>query len=413
MVEQRIPIPVEEAITRVKNRTKRNPIESVPLEMADGRVLAEDLIADHPIPSFDRSAFDGFAIRAEDTAQASFENPITLKVVDDIGAGAVSDKTLGEKEAIRIMTGAQIPSGTTAILALELSETFENTGETWVRVNRPVARNSHISRQGEDTDQGEIIARKGRRITAGEMSMLATFGYAQVNVYRQPVVGIYATGTELLPVDAPLTPGKIRNSNSYMLQSQVRALGAIPKYYGILPDDYDLCLQKVRDTLEEVDFLMTTGGASVGDFDYVQDIMRELDAHVLFNKVSMRPGSVTTVSTVGDKWLFGLSGNPAACYVGFELFARPVLKTALGSEELELPRSKAVLAHDLKKPNRFTRFVRAKASYNGSQVTVQSVGLDKSGVASALVEANVLLIVPPNQEGYKAGEELDVMWLDR
>lgn len=413
MIEQRTPISVREAITKIMQKVKQGEVESIPLSKADGRYLAEELVADHPIPFFDRSSFDGFAIRAEDTQGACFEQPIKLKVIESIAAGEVAEKKIKPQEAIRIMTGAQMPLGADSVIALELTEELEIEGDKWVQINRSIPKGDNVSERGEDTAQGTVIAPRGRRISAGEMSMLATFGYHQVQVYKQPIVGIFVTGTELLPVDAPLSPGKIRNSNSYMLESQIKSVGAIPKYYGILADDFELCYQAVTHALKEVDYLITTGGASVGDFDFVQAIMNKLQAEVLFNKVGMRPGSVTTVAIKDEKWIFGLSGNPSACYVGFELFTRPVLKTALGSSYPHLNQSKAILMHDLPKPNPFTRFVRAQIRVEGYEVKVSIVGVDKSGIASSLVEANALLVIPGGTKGLAKGSEQDVLWLER
>jgi molybdopterin molybdotransferase len=413
MIEQRTPISVTEAISKIMQKVKQGEVERIPLSEADGRYLAEELVADHPIPFFDRSSFDGFAIRAEDTQGARFDQPIKLKVIESIAAGEVAEKTLKAHETIRIMTGAQMPLGADSVIALELTEELEIEGDKWVRINRSVQKGDNVSLRGEDTIQGTVIAPKGRRISAGEMSMLATFGYHQVVVYKQPIIGIFVTGTELLPVDAPLIPGKIRNSNSYMLESQIKSIGAIPKYYGILADDFDLCFKAVTGALQEVDYLITTGGAAVGDFDYVQGIMKKLQAHILFNKVGMRPGSVTTVAIKDEKWIFGLSGNPSACYVGFELFTRPVLKIALGSSYPQLAQSKAILMHDLPKPNPFTRFVRAQIKVEGHEVQVRTVGVDKSGIASSLVDANALLVIPGGTKGLTKGSEHDILWLER
>ena len=413
MFENRKPIDVTEAIQRIIQKSTEGEIEIVPLAEAVGRYLAEDLIADHPIPFFDRSSFDGFAIIAEDTTNATFDNPLYLKVLESVGAGDIPTEIVGNLQAVRIMTGAQMPEGANAVIGLELTEEIEKEGETWIKINCPIEEGSNLSRKGEDVLKGTVLAKAGRRISAGEMSMLATFGYHQVKVYKQPVVGIFVTGTELLPVDAPLVPGKIRNSNSYMLLSQIKSIGAIPKYFGILPDVYELCFKAVSDAIKEVDFLITTGGASVGDFDFVQDILEELQAEVLFNKVAMRPGSVTTVATCNNKWIFGLSGNPAACYVGFELFTRPVLKIAQGATSVHLPRSKAIIEHDVTMSNPFARFTRAKAEIRGEKIYVNSIGLDKSGIASALVEANCLLFIPSRKKEIQKGELVTIIWLDR
>lgn len=413
MIEKRTPIAVIEAIEKIMKYVKQGEVESIPLALADGRYMAEELVADHPIPFFDRSSFDGFALRAEDTQGASFDQLIQLKVIEAIAAGDVAEQKIKTNESIRIMTGAQMPLGADSVIALELVKELEIDGEKWIRINRPVPNGDNVSKRGEDTAQGTVIAPKGRRISAGEMSMLATFGYHRVQVFKQPIVGIFVTGTELLSVDSPLIPGKIRNSNSYMLESQIKSIGAIPKYYGILADDFELCLQAVTEALEEVDYLITTGGASVGDFDFVQAILKKMQTDVLFNKVSMRPGSVTTVAIRGDKWIFGLSGNPSACYVGFELFTRPVLKTALGSSHPHLDQSKAVLMHDLPDSNSFTRFVRAQIKVVNHEVQVSTVGVDKSGIASSLVEANALLVIPGGIKGVTKGSELDVLWLEK
>src|SRR5690606_31201504 len=168
---------------------------------------------------------------------------------------------------------------------------------------------------------------KGTYINPGIMALLATFGYDQVQVAKKPVIGIYATGSELLNVNEELAPGKIRNSNAYMIQAQLERAGGEAKLFGKLSDDFELCYEAIKNAIDEVDILITTGGVSVGDFDYLPSIYEKLGAEVLFNKIAMRPGSVTTVAQLNGKLLFGLSGNPSACYVGFELFVRPVFRT--------------------------------------------------------------------------------------
>lgn len=412
MLTPRTPISVAEAVQKVMEHVPAGKTEVVPLQEARGRYLAEKLVADHPIPMFDRSMYDGFAIRAEDTRRNGSNDTTVLKVIEAVPAGYEAQQTLARGQAVRIMTGAAIPLGADAVVMLEDVEELKQNGADYIRLDKPVQAGQYISKQGEDTPEGTVLAEKGRRIGAGEQAMLATFGYARVRVYRKPVVGIFATGSELLPVDAPLQPGKIRNSNSYMLESQIEQLGAVPRYYGILKDDFDLCYGSVLQALEEVDYLITTGGASVGDYDFVQKLLDELGMQVLFNKVAMRPGSVTTVAHKDGKWIFGLSGNPAACFIGFEFFARPVLQSALGAD-YHLPRTKAILAHDIPTSNRFTRFMRAKLSIRGSQVVASTVGLDKSGVVSALIQANGLLVVPEGDQGFSKGTEMDVIWLDK
>lgn len=410
-MQERRPIDVEEALNKIEQYARQGETETVTLFEAHGRYLAEDLIADHPIPFFDRSSFDGFAVKSSDILAASPSNRVTLKVIEAIGAGDVPKKVIQSGEALRIMTGAQMPEGADTVIPIEQVTEIIDKDESFIEITSASSPGSNIAFKGEDVKEGTILSPKGTRISAGEMAMLATFGYARVTVYKQPTVGIFVTGTELLEVDAPLEPGKIRNSNSYMLVSQIMNAGAIPKYYGILPDKYLLCLESVQNALKEVDFLITTGGASVGDFDFVQDILQELQANILFNKVAMRPGSVTTVATWRQKWIFGLSGNPAACFVGFELFTRPVLKTALGAITMHLPRAKAVIQHDINVGNSFVRFMRAKAEIMEHRVLVSAIGLDKSSIISALVESNALIYIPKNTENVEKGEMVEIIWL--
>jgi molybdopterin molybdotransferase len=416
-VEKRTPLPIEEAIKKVIFRAQIGLSETIPLLEAEDRYLAQNIIADHPVPLFDRSPYDGFAIKAEESEQASYDQPVTLEVIEAIGAGTVARQTVGEKQALRIMTGAPIPEGANAVVMLELTEGFTHNGRPMIRINRPFKPGDNISYQGEEVQAGDKLIAKGTCITAGELAVLATFGYHQVSVYQRPRVGIYATGSELVEVDEPVVPGKIRNSNAYMLHSQIKKAGGAPHYYGILADRYEQSLEAVKKALDDVDFLITTGGVSVGDFDYVPAILKALDAEVLFNKVAMRPGSVTTVATRKHpkdgrlQWIFGLSGNPAACYVGGELFVRPVLQTAVGSPQPHLKRSLALLEHDILKPNPFIKLMRGKAKLVGERCYVKQIGMDKSSVVSSLVDANVLIFLPA-QTRLSRGDAVEVLWLD-
>lgn len=230
---------------------------------------------------------------------------------------------------------------------------------------------------------------------------------------KQPVVGVLTTGSELLDVNEPLEPGKIRNSNSYMALAQIVRSGGIPKYLGKLEDDFDRCYEAVEKALEEVDILLTTGGVSVGDYDYLPAIYEKLGANVLFNKIAMRPGSVTTVAERNGQLLFGLSGNPSACYVGFELFVRPIVRSFLHSPLPHLHKTKAVLNGRFKEPNAFTRMVRGEISDEGGKLVVTPVGMDKSGAISSLAAANALIVLPGGEHGYDKGTEVNVLHLEK
>src|SRR5690625_3044279 len=312
---QREPIPVKEAVQKVINHCTYSNTETVSLEDAYGRILAEPILAEHDVPPFNRSAYDGYAIRAVDSTDASSDQPASFRVIGEIGAGHIGEDPLGEKEAYRIMTGAILPENADAIVMLE--ETTETANG--FTIERVFQTNDNISFQGEDAKQGENLIATGSFIHPGTIALLATFGYATVEVARQPVVSIISTGTELLDVSEELVPGKIRNSNGPMLEGQLDRMGIPYRSFGMMEDDLDACFELVKQALAESDIVITTGGVSVGDFDYLPEIYKRLGAQVLFDKVMMRPGSVTTVASVGEKLLFGLSGNPSACFIGFEL----------------------------------------------------------------------------------------------
>ncbi|WP_309137678.1 gephyrin-like molybdotransferase Glp [Rossellomorea sp. SC111] len=411
-MERRTPIKVEEAIECLLKYKQKGTVENVEIEKASGRFLGENLFADHDVPLFDRSPYDGFAIRAEDSTYASKDNPASMEVVSEIGAGSVYSQPLKENQAVRIMTGAPIPEGASAVVMLELVKNYEENGRAYITINRPYKEGDNISFRGEDTKKGTILAEKGTYINPGIVALLATFGYKEVPVSRKPKVGVLATGSELLEIDEPLVPGKIRNSNSYMVLSQIERAGGEGIFLGQLSDDLDLCFGHVEKALQQVDFLITTGGVSVGDYDYLPDIYSKLGANVLFNKVGMRPGSVTTVAEKDGKLLFGLSGNPSACYVGFELFVRPVIRFYLQCSHLFVRREEAVLGKDFPKPNPFTRFVRGEMTYSGGSVFAAPTGLDKSGVVSSLASANVLIVLPSGTRGYKEGLRVHVLLLE-
>lgn len=409
-MERRQPISVQEAIQKVHQYEKDGQVEWVPLRNSLERFIAEDILADHDVPAFDRSPYDGFALRAEDTKEASSEHPVEFEVIDHIGAGVVSAKTIGPFQAIRIMTGAKIPNGANVVIMLELTKTFEKDGKSYMSLKRPLKKGDNISRQGEEVLEGNVMLKKGTKVTPGVTALLATFGYAVVPVVKKPVIGIISTGTELLQVSDAMVDGKIRNSNLSMVYAQILEAGGEPLDLGGVSDDFDKSYQAVKAALEKVDFLITTGGVSVGDFDFLPAIYEKLGAEVLFNKVAMRPGSVTTVAAMPNgQLLFGLSGNPAACFVGFELFVKPMIyKWSLKKQPFP-DFAKAKLTHDFPKANPFTRFVRAALQFTGSQLSVTPTGLDKSSAVTSIAEANCFIVLPGGTRGFKAGDQVHVL----
>lgn len=409
-MERRQPIPVEEAIKKVHQYEKHGEIEWVPLKDSLGRFIAEDILADHDVPAFDRSPYDGFALRAEDTKEASSAHPVEFEVIDHIGAGMVSAKTIGPFQAIRIMTGAKIPNGANGVIMIELTKTFEKDGKSFMSLKRPLKKGDNISSQGEEVLKGNVMVKKGTAVTSGVTALLATFGYAVVPVVKKPVIGIISTGTELLQVSDAMVDGKIRNSNLSMVYAQVLEAGADPLDLGGVSDDFDKSYHAVKEAMSKVDILITTGGVSVGDFDFLPAIYEKLGAKVLFNKVAMRPGSVTTVAAMPNgQLLFGLSGNPAACFVGFELFVKPIIYKWYMKDNPFPAFAEAKLTHDFPKANPFTRFVRAALQLTGSQISVTPTGLDKSSAVTSIAEADCFIMLPGGTRGFQAGDQVDVL----
>lgn len=400
-------IPVKEAIDLVIQNSYALPIEEVALADSYGRILAEDIIAKNDVPPFNRSAYDGYAVRAIDTSSASEDQPVAFKTLETIGAGYVPEKPLESGEAYRIMTGAILPQNADAIVMVEKTESTE-AGFLLREVHET---GQNISFQGEDVKQGEVQIEKGEKIHPGTIALLATFGYARVKVARRPKVSVISTGTELLDVTQPLEPGKIRNSNGPMLCGQLERLNVPYRSLGMMEDDLDACTAIVEKALEESDIVMTTGGVSVGDFDYLPEIYKRIGATVLFNKVMMRPGSVTTVAVKGKQLLFGLSGNPSACFSGFELFARPAILSQMNCKTPYLPLMQATLGEDYGKKNPFSRFVRAKWIFESGQIIVRPAGFNKSNAVSSIAKGNCIIALPPESEGYQVGDTVDVLLL--
>jgi molybdopterin molybdotransferase len=379
--------------------------EIIDLEHAYGRVLAEPIIAKHDVPPFDRSPYDGFAIRSLDSEGASGDNRISFSVIGEIGAGYVGDKPIGEKEAYRIMTGAKIPENADAVVMLE--QTVET--EYGFTLRKLFEAGENISYKGEDAKEGELLIEAGSLIHPGTVALLATFGYAKVKVAKKPVAGILSTGTELLDVADDLVPGKIRNSNGPMIRAQLKRMGIDCRSYGMMADDLDACTAVVEKAIAETDLLITTGGVSVGDYDYLPAIYERLGAKVLFNKVAMRPGSVTTVAVLGNKYLFGLSGNPSACFTGFELFTRPAILGMMGGTAPYMPRMTAKLGEDFTKPNPFTRFIRATWNLGSDGVVAVPAGFNKSNAVSSIARGNCLIVLPSGTRGFAEGDEVNIL----
>lgn len=372
--------------------------EWVPLEQAYGRYLAEDIPASHPLPHFRRSGMDGFAVRTADLREASADRPVCLKVIEHVPCGFVPGKRLEPGTAARTMTGAMVPEGADAVVRLEAVQEEIRDGEPHIRISRRIPPGDNVSEIGSELPEGALILRRGRRIRSGELAVLAAYGCHRVPVFRAPVVAIFSTGAELLRVEEPLQPGKIRNSNAHMLAGLVRQAGGVPLWLGQIGDDLDAARAKMAEGLDRADLVISTGGVSVGDHDVLTDLFLRWEGETLFNKVAMRPGSPTTAGVLDGKICLALSGNPGACFVGFHLFARPVLLGMQGCGDPYLPEIKAVLQGRNAKADAYTRFVRGRLLYtDDGRVGAEPVGQDKSSVMTSIKDADCLIRIPPGK----------------
>lgn len=411
-------ISVEEARTYILKHFQPLETERVDLLDALDRVLAQDIVSEINVPPHDNSAMDGYALRVEDIAGASANQPVRLRVVADLGAGYVSDTAVEPGSAIRIMTGAVVPPGADTVVRFE--ETSESVtqkatgkGSGFVEVLNAPERGSNVRRAGEDIRAGEIILPKGTALRPPEIGLLASIGCAQVPVHRRPRVAILATGDELVEVDEPLTPGKIRNSNEYANAAAVLKAGGIPIRLGIARDNLDDLTRKIRVGIDAgADLFITSAGVSVGDYDIVKDVLnREGEMH--FWQVNMKPGKPLAFGIVGKTPLLGLPGNPVSAIVSFETFARPAILTMLGKTKFARPYVEAILQDRAENSAGRRNYIRVHLTRNANgEYIARTTGEQGSGILTSITRANGLLEMPPDVLEHKSGERVRVTMLD-
>jgi len=401
-------ISVEEALSIILSQIKVMGTERVDITSSLGRVIAEDIYARRDNPPWDNSAMDGYAVRFEDIKGATKENPAVLQVIEDLPAGYVAKKRVGNGEAIRIMTGAPVPKGADTVVMVEDTE---KEGER-ARIFRETPLDENIRKAGEDIKTGELVVPKGTVIRPAEVGIIATCGRAFVSVYQRPRVAVVSTGDELVDVDEEVSEGKILSSNSYTLSSMAAECGADAFQLGIAKDTREALKEKLQQALH-ADVIVTSGGVSEGDFDFVKDVLKELGSEMKFWKVAMKPGKPLAFGTIGGKPAFGLPGNPVSCMVCFEQFARPSLLKMMGHKRIHRPAVKAVLKEEIKKKPGRKHFIRSFVRLEEGRYTVTTTGDQGSGILKSMVAANGLLIFPEELSVLKAGDTVKVQLIDR
>jgi molybdopterin molybdotransferase len=412
-------ISVEEALSFILSHFESLEPQTVYILDALGRVLAKDIFSNEAIPPFDNSSMDGYAVRTADTAGASPETPVTLRVVADVPAGTVADVPVGPGEAARIMTGAPLPEGTDAVVPVEETNKWHDDthqeprgkGAT-VEVFKAAEVGANVRRAGRDMQPGELVLPKGTVVRPAEIGVLATLGRSHVQVIRRPRVAVLATGDELLKIDEPLSLGKIRNSNEYSNAALVARYGGIPVRLGIACDTVADLTSKIHEGLaQNVDLFITSAGVSVGDYDVVKDVLKA-EGEIRFWKVKMKPGKPLAFGTIQGVPLLGLPGNPTSSMVSFEQFARPAILKMQGRSKLTKPTVEAILDDPLHRTDR-RGYQRVIVRRDENDVYhAGTAGLQVSGFISAMARANGLAVVPEGEGVLPPGARVKVQMLD-
>jgi molybdopterin molybdotransferase len=382
---------------------RARPPVAVALAQAQGLVLADDVVAELALPVFDNSAMDGYAVRAEDVADAAAERPVVLPVAEDIPAGRTDELTLQPNTAHRIMTGAPVPAGTTAVVPVEDTD----GGVTEVAIRSPRPAGAHIRRAGEDVAPGTTVLRRGQVVTPAVLGLAAALGMAELPVIPRQRVLVMSTGSELVSPGEALRPGQIYESNSIMLAGAVREAGAEVIAVATAEDDVAQFSAILDRYAAEADLIITSGGVSAGAYEVVKDAFgRDGDQGVEFVKVAMQPGMPQGIGRVAGATIVTLPGNPVSALVSFEVFIRPALRRAMGLPDPERPHRRAVLAESLTSPRGKRQFRRAVLGDDASTVT--SYGPPASHHLRWLASANALLDIPEDVVEVPEGTQLQV-----
>jgi molybdopterin molybdotransferase len=399
-------ISVREALDRVLDHLPRLGGEQVALPEARGRVLAAPVRASRDVPPFRNSAMDGYAVRAADLAGAGVERPVRLRVLETIGAGDVPSASVTPGTAVRIMTGAPLPDGADAVVRLE--DTREAAEE--VEVRSAIEPGSNVRHPGEDVRAGDVVLSGGRSLRPADVGVLASLGVTFVDVRCRPRVAILSTGNELVDVGEPLGPGQIVNSNAFTLAAAVEEVGGIPIRLGIVRDQPEL-IRAAFQLAFRADLVLSTGGVSVGSFDYVRGILAELGCEERFWKVAQKPGKPLTFGMRGDTPVFGLPGNPVSCLVCFYVYVVPALRTMMGCDQVFLSSVRARMADSVGKAKGLTEFVRCTLEGPPESPRARSTGTQSSGVLRSLSLGDGLIVGPPDLATLEEGRQVRVLLL--
>ena len=401
--ERRPVLSVEEALERILATVRVLKPERVPLLEAAGRVLAEEITADRDIPPLTNSAMDGYAVRGADVAQT----PARLRVVGQVAAGHMSRVQVEPGTAVRIMTGAPLPTGADTVVR------FEDTrlDSDWVEILQTPPTGANVRLAGEDVRAGQVVLQPGQALRPQEIGQLAAVGQTDVAVVRRPRVAVLATGDEVVPPDQTPGPGQIRDANSYTVAAQVQTFGGVPLLLGVAHDEETLVRRGMREALARgADLIITSGGVSVGDFDLVKQVLAA-EGQMHFWSLNMKPGRPLAFGVVDGVPLLGLPGNPVAAMISTELFARPALLKMQGFTDWSRPKVTARLTQPIERKDGRRHYLRVRLRETGAGYEATLTGDQGSGILYSLVQADGLAVIPEECDHLPAGAEVKVILL--
>lgn len=400
---------VHEALEQILSSVAPLGVERVALRASLGRVLAEDIVSPIEHPPWDNSSMDGYAVRGVDVSDASGDAPVRLRVLETVRAGQRPSRALEAGAAIRVMTGAPVPAGTDTVIRVE--DTDGGVDVVEIHDARDLRRN--VRPRAEDLRIGDVAVAAGTAIEAAQLGVLASVGAATVSVYRQPRVAVMATGDELVDIDrfdAVRAGDRIVSSNSYTLIAAAQAAGATVIDLGIAEDDPDAYRERLA-RAKDCDLLVTSGGVSVGAYDFTKDVLRELGVDLRLWRIRMRPGAPLGFGMLGAMPWLGLPGNPVSAMVTFELFGRPLIRRQLGHARVFRPTIDVRTNDDIALAAPLTHFFRAVVEWDASGPSASLTGPQGSGLLTSMARANALLVVPPEKMTVRRGETLRALLL--
>ncbi len=400
-------ISYKEALELIFQSGETLGVEKVFLCDALNRIIAEDIVSDYDIPFFDNSAMDGFALRAADTLSATIDNPVKLKIIDEVPAGDITPKNLGSFEAMRIMTGGIIPFGADSVIRKESIK--EESG--YVYIYNPINFSLDVRKAGEDVKKGDTVIKIGSKITPASMGMLSSLGRAFIKVYRKPTVSVIITGNEILDIDDTFVEGKVRNSNGFTLLGLFKQQQISVRLSGITKDSKEALIEAITDN-SDADIIVSTGGVSMGEYDFVKDVVSELGYTPIFWGVRVKPGKPLFLAKKGRKLYIGVPGNPVSTMTTYYLFIYPLIQKIQNSVSKDFFELEALLTEDIERKDLRTEFIRGVLKKGKEGFTVTTTGMQGSGILSSMLKGNCFIIVEEGVQDIKKGSLVPVMVFD-